>query len=97
MHSDSTSFQLRAELRASLPDMMAAYERTKGPVKTLPIMRRDEIIIYNGRIADAEHAAARARGSAVQRKRPVSDDQLPLKQRRTRKAREAAALREVWP
>ena len=97
MHSDSTSFQLRAELRASLPDMMAAYERTKGPVKTLPIMRRDEIIIYNGRIADAEHAAARARGAAVQRKRPVSDDQLPLKPRRTRKAKEAAVLREVWP
>ena len=71
--------------------MMAAYERTKGPVKTLPIMRRDEIIIYNGRIADAENAAARARGSAVQRK-PKNEPK-----RGTRQARQKAVLREVWP
>ena len=97
MHSDRTSIQLRDHLRASLADMMAAYERQHGPVKTLPLMRRDEIIIYNGRISDAENAAARARGSAIQRKLPASDDQLPLKPRRTRKAKEAAALREEWP
>ena len=91
MHSDRTSIQLRDHLRATLADMMAAYERQHGPVETIPLICGPSRTFYNGRDVEAEHATARARSAAKQRK-PKTEPK-----RGTRKARDAAVLREVWP
>lgn len=110
MHTDTTSIQLRQGLRATLAAQMAEYERRHGPVITLPIINRAKApTSYNGRDVTAENARARAKGAARQRKpkAPVlsataqaaldAASQLPLKPRRTAKAKAAATLREAWP